>query len=73
MHQKRNAIGPSLCEYELHLNNRTVETQVNTFKILEAILDGKLNCKAHIKEQLKKACAKASALRIDYASLIRRM
>ena len=27
------------------------------------ILDGKLNSKAHIKEQLKKACAKASTLR----------
>ena len=26
------------------------------------ILDGKLNSKAHIKEQLKKACAKASTL-----------
>ena len=33
------------------------------FKILGVILDGKLNSKAHIKEQVQKACAKASALR----------
>ena len=62
-----------LYEYEFHFNNRTVETHLDTLKILGVILDSKLNFKAHIKEQLKIACAKASALRRPYASLIRRM
>ena len=52
-----------LYEYEFHFNNRTVETHLDTLKILGVILDSKLNFKAHIKEQLKIACAKASALR----------
>ena len=56
------AIGLSLYEYEFHLNNVKVETQ-DTLKILGVVLDSKLTFKAHIKEQLKKACAKASALR----------
>ena len=34
----------------------------DTLKILGVVLDSKLTFKAHIKEQLKKACAKASAL-----------
>jgi len=49
------------CEYEFHLNNVKVESQ-DTLKILGVVLDSKLTFKAHIKEQLKKACAKASAL-----------
>ena len=35
----------------------------DTLKILGVVLDRKLTFKAHIKEQLNKACAKASALR----------
>ena len=56
------AIGPSLYEYEFHLNNVKVEKQ-DVLEILGVVLDSKLTFKAHIKEQLKKACAKASALR----------
>ena len=55
-------IGPSLYEYEFHLNNARIGTQ-DTIKMLGIVLDSKLTFKAHIKEQLKKACAKASALR----------
>ena len=45
MQQKTQAvaIGPSLYyDHELHLNDRTVETQ-DTLKILRVILDNKLN------------------------------
>ena len=56
------AIRPSLYEYEFHLNNVKVETQ-DTLKIFGIVLDSKLIFKAHIKGQLKKACAKAPALR----------
>ena len=35
----------------------------NALKILGVVLDSKLTFKAHIKEQLDKACAKVSALR----------
>ena len=56
------AIGPSLYEYEFHLNDKIVVTE-DTLKILGVILDSKLNFKAHIRVQLGKACAKASALR----------
>ena len=35
----------------------------DTFKILGVVLNSTLTFKAHIKEQLNKACAKASALR----------
>ena len=55
-------IGLSLYEYEFHLNNARIGMQ-DTIKILGIVLDSKLTSKAHIKEQLKKACAKASALR----------
>ena len=34
----------------------------DTLKTLGVVLDSKLTFKAHIKEQLNKACAKASAL-----------
>jgi len=56
------AIGPSLYEYEFDLNDKIVVTE-DTLKILGVILDSKLNFKAHIRVQLGKACAKASALR----------
>ena len=35
----------------------------DTLKILGVVSDSKLTFKAHLKEQLNKACAKASALR----------
>ena len=56
------AIGLSSYEYEFHLNDSYVDTK-DTLKILGVILDSKLTLKAHIKEQLNKACTKASALR----------
>ena len=55
------AIWPSLYEYEFHLINEKVEKQ-DTLKILGVVFNSKLTFKAYIKEQLKKACAKASAL-----------
>ena len=56
------AIGPSSYQYEFHHNDSNVHTK-DTLKILGVVLDSKLTFKAHIKEQLNKACAKASALR----------
>ena len=56
------AIGRSSYEYEFHLNDSYVDTK-DTLKILGVILDSKLTFKAHIKEQLNKGCAEASALR----------
>ena len=56
------AIGPSSYQYEFDLNDSNVHTK-DTLKILGVVLDSKLTFKAHIKEQLNKACAKASALR----------
>ena len=56
------AIGRSSYEYEFHLNDSYVDTK-DTLKILGVILDSKLTFKAHIKEHLNQACAKASALR----------
>ena len=49
-------------EYEFNLNDAKVDTQ-DKLKMLEEVLDNKLIFKAHIREQLKKACARASALR----------
>ena len=54
------AIWPSLYEYEFHLINEKVEKQ-DTLKILRVVFNSKLTLKAHIKEQLKKACAKATS------------
>ena len=56
------AIGLSSYQYEFHPNDSNVHTK-DTLKILGVVLDSKLTFKAHIKEQLNKACAKASALR----------
>ena len=56
------AIGPSTYQYVLHLNDSYVHTK-DTLKILGVVLDSKLTFKEHIKEQLNKACANASALR----------
>ena len=54
-------INASSYQYEFHLNDSNVHTR-DTLKILEVVLDSKLTFKAHIKEQLNEACAKASAL-----------
>ncbi|PFX22149.1 RNA-directed DNA polymerase from mobile element jockey [Stylophora pistillata] len=56
------AIGPSSYQYDFHLNDSNVHTK-DTLKILGVVLDSKLTFKAHIKQQLNKGCAKASALR----------
>ena len=56
------AVDPSLYRYDFHLDNTNVET-TDSLKILGVIMDSKLSFKPHISEQLKKACAKASALR----------
>ena len=56
------AVGPSSYVWEFHLNDSNVDTK-DTLKILGVVLDSKLTFKARIKEQLNKACAKASALR----------
>ena len=53
----------SLYEYEFHLNNARRIGMQDTIKILGIVLDSKLTFKAHIREQLKNACAKASASR----------
>ena len=55
-------IGPSPYEYKFTLDNKDVVTN-EPLKILGVILDRNLPFKAHIKDQLSKACAKASALR----------
>ena len=55
-------MGPSSYEYKFHLNDSNVDKK-DTLKILGVVLDSKLTFKAHIKEQLNKACTKASALR----------
>ena len=56
------AIGPSSYQCEVHLNDFNVHTK-DKLKILGVVLDSKLTFKAHIKKQLNKACAKASARR----------
>ena len=56
------AVGPSLYRYDFHLDNTNVET-TDSLKILGVTLDSKLSFKPHISEQLKRACAKAYALR----------
>ena len=43
--------------------NINLQWTKQTLRILGVILDGNLTFKAHIKEQLSKTCAKASALR----------
>jgi len=59
------AIGPKLYHYDFLVDNKSVDT-TETLKILGVTLDRKLNLNFmyHVKEQVKKACAKASALQI---------
>ena len=56
------AIGPTLYHYDFLVDNKSVDT-TETLKILGVTLDRKLNFTNHVKEQVKKACAKATALR----------
>ena len=48
--------------YNFSADNDAVDTTY-TLNILGAALDGKLNFVAHVSEQVKKACGKASVLR----------
>ena len=56
------AIGPKLYHYDFLVNNKSVDT-TETLEILGVTLDRKLNFMHHVKEQVKKACAKATDLR----------
>ena len=56
------AIGPKLYHYDFLVNNKSVDS-TETLEILGVTLDRKLNFMHHVKEQVKKACAKATDLR----------
>ena len=56
------AIGPASYRYNFSVDNNEVDAN-DTLKILGVTLDRRLNFVAHVSEQVKKACAKASALR----------
>ena len=56
------AIGPVSYRNNFSVDNNEVDVN-DTLKILGVTLDRKLNFVAHVSEQAKKACAKASALR----------
>ena len=56
------AIGPVSYRYNFSVDNNEVDVNA-TLKILGVTLDRKLNFVAHVSQQVKKACAKASALR----------
>ena len=55
-------IGPVPYRYNFSVDNNEVDAN-DTLKILGVTLDRKLNFAAHVSEQVKKACAKACALR----------
>ena len=54
------SVGPCAYHYSLFLNNARIEF-LRSIKILGVTLDKDLSYKEHISDQLKKACAKASA------------
>ena len=56
------SVGPCAYQYSLFLNNAQIEF-LRSIKILGVTLDKDLSYKEHISDQLKKAYAKASALR----------
>ena len=62
------SVGP--CDYSLFLNNARIEF-LQSIKILGVTIDKDLSYKEHISDQLKKAYAKASALRRVRRSLPR--
>ena len=55
-------IGPSSYEFEFKRAANEIEV-TDSLKILGVTLDRKLTFRSHIKDQLRKACAKAAALR----------
>ena len=59
---KTQALSVGPCDYSLFLNNARMEF-LQSIKILGVTLDKDLSYKKHISDQLKKAYAKASALR----------
>ena len=59
---KTQALSVGPCDYSLFLNNARIEF-LQSIKILGVTLDKDLSYKEHISDQLKKAYAKASALR----------
>ena len=56
------SVGPCAYNYSLFLNSARIEF-LRSIKILGVTLDEDLSYKEHISDQLKKAYAKASALR----------
>ena len=58
-----SSVGPCAYHYSLFLNNARIEF-LRSIKILGVTLDEDLSYKEHISDELKKAYAKASALRI---------
>ena len=56
------AIGPVHYRYNIDLQDNIIEL-TDSFKILDVTLDERITFKPYIEEQLKKACAKAAALR----------
>ena len=59
---KAMAIAPVSYRYNFSVDNNEVDVN-DTLKIFGVTLDRKLNFVAHVSEQVKKACVKASALR----------
>ena len=59
---KTQALSVGPCDFSLFLNNARIEF-LQSIKILGVTLDKDLSYKEHISDQLKKAYAKASALR----------
>ena len=55
--------GPSTYSFDFKVDNITVQS-TDTLKILGIRLDQKLTCRDHVSEQVKRACAKVTALRI---------
>ena len=56
------AIGPVNYRYTINLQDNNIEL-TDSLKILGVTLDERITFKPYIQEQLKKACAKAAALR----------
>ena len=56
------AIGPVNYTYTINLQDNNIEL-TDSLKILGVTLDERITFKPYIQEQLKKACAKAAALR----------
>ena len=56
------AIGPVNYTYTINLQDNNIEP-TDSLKILGVTLDERITFKPYIQEQLKKACAKAAALR----------